>query len=242
MREDLAAAERAYRGAIEVDPTFAEALNNLGALLRDTDRGEEGIAMLRRAVEARPGLASAHLVGVSMGGMIVQTMAILNPERVRSLTSIMSTTGRRSVGWQHPSLLPGLLSRQGEGRAAYVRTSAAFWRLIGSPDYPRPEEEVEAQAAETFDRGISRGGVLRQMLAVLTQPNRASRLHGLTMPALVVHGLADKMVHASGGRATAAAIPGAELLLIPGMGHDMPRQLWPTFLDAIERTAHRART
>ena len=188
------------------------------------------------------GLASAHLVGVSMGGMIVQTMAILNPERVRSLTSIMSTTGRRSVGWQHPSLLPGLLSRQGEGRAAYVRTSAAFWRLIGSPDYPRPEEEVEAQAAETFDRGISRGGVLRQMLAVLTQPNRASRLHGLTMPALVVHGLADKMVHASGGRATAAAIPGAELLLIPGMGHDMPRQLWPTFLDAIERTAHRART
>ena len=186
------------------------------------------------------GLASAHVVGVSMGGMIVQTMAILNPERIRTLTSIMSTTGRRSVGWQHPSLLPGLLARQGEGREAYIRTSAAFWKLIGSPDYPKPDDEIAAQAAETFDRGISRGGILRQMLAILTQPNRAARLHGLTMPALVIHGLADKMVHVSGGRATAAAIPGSELLLIPGMGHDMPRQLWPTIIDHIAALAARS--
>lgn len=183
------------------------------------------------------GLASAHVVGVSMGGMIAQTMAILNPERLRSLTSIMSTTGRRTVGWQHPSLLPALLARQGEGREAYIRTSSAFWKMIGSPDYPKPDEEVAAQAAETFDRGISRGGILRQMLAILTQPNRATRLHALKMPALVIHGPADKMVHVSGGRATAAAIPGSELLLIPGMGHDMPRQLWPTIIDHIAALA-----
>ncbi len=185
-------------------------------------------------------LPSAHVVGVSMGGMIAQTMAILEPERVRTLTSIMSTTGRRTVGWQHPSLLPGLLARQDHGREAYIRTSAAFWKMIGSPDYPKPDDEVTAQAAETFDRGISRGGILRQMIAILTQPNRADRLHGLTMPALVIHGLADKMVHVSGGRATAAAIPGAELLLIPGMGHDLPRQLWPTVVEAIARTTARA--
>jgi len=186
------------------------------------------------------GLASAHVVGVSMGGMIAQTMAILNPERLRSLTSIMSTTGRRTVGWQHPSLLPALLARQGEGREAYIRTSSAFWKMIGSPDYPKPDEEVAAQAAETFDRGISRGGILRQMLAILTQPNRATRLHALKMPALVIHGPADKMVHVSGGRATAAAIPGSELLLIPGMGHDMPRQLWPTIIDHIAALAARS--
>jgi pimeloyl-ACP methyl ester carboxylesterase len=186
------------------------------------------------------GLSSAHVVGVSMGGMIAQTMAIVQPQRVRTLTSIMSTTGRRTVGWQHPSLLPGLLARQDNGREAYIRTSAAFWKMIGSPAYPKPDEEVAAQAAETFDRGISRGGILRQMMAILTQPNRAVRLRGLTMPALVIHGLADKMVHVSGGRATAAAVPGAELLLIPGMGHDLPRQLWPTVVEAITRTTARA--
>jgi pimeloyl-ACP methyl ester carboxylesterase len=186
------------------------------------------------------GMTSAHVVGVSMGGMIAQTMAILNPERVRSLTSIMSTTGRRSVGWQSPTLLPGLLARQGRSREEYVRSSAAFWKLIGSPAYPKPEAEVLEQARETYDRGVSRGGILRQMLAILTQPNRSPRLHALTMPALVIHGLADKMVHVSGGRATAAAIPGAELLLIPGMGHDLPRQLWPTIIDHIGRTAAHA--
>jgi pimeloyl-ACP methyl ester carboxylesterase len=185
------------------------------------------------------GMTSAHVVGVSMGGMIAQTMAILNPERVRSLTSIMSTTGRRSVGWQSPTLLPGLLARQGSSREEYVRSSAAFWKLIGSPAYPKPEAEVLEQARETYDRGVSRGGILRQMLAILTQPNRSPRLHALTMPALVIHGLADKMVHVSGGRATAAAIPGAELLLIPGMGHDLPRQLWPTIIDHIAALAAR---
>ncbi|MGH3362858.1 MAG: alpha/beta fold hydrolase [Nocardioides sp.] len=186
------------------------------------------------------GLDSAHLVGVSMGGMIAQTMAIEQPHRVRSLTSIMSSTGKRSVGWQHPSLLPALITARGPGREEYIRTSTAFWKLIGSPSYPQDHDRVANRAAETFDRGVSRSGVMRQMLAVLTQPNRSTRMRGLSVPTLVVHGTADKMVHPSGGRATAAAIPGAELVLIDGMGHDLPPALFPTFAEAIARIARRA--
>ena len=186
------------------------------------------------------GLEAAHLVGVSMGGMIVQTMAIEHPGRVLSLTSIMSTTGKRSVGWQHPRLLPTLIGRRGRGRTAYAEGSAAIWALIGSPLYPNDPESVLAKANETFDRGYSAGGVLRQMMAVTTQENRSAKLHALRVPALVVHGTEDKMVHVSGGRATAAAIPGAELLLVDGMGHDLPPALFETFADAIRRTADRA--
>ena len=185
------------------------------------------------------GLESAHVAGVSMGGMIAQTMAIEEPSRVRTLTSIMSTTGKRSVGWQHPSLLPSLITSRGPGREGYIATSTAFWKLIGSPSYPQDHDRVANRAAETFDRGVSRSGVMRQMLAVLTQPNRGARLRGLSVPTLVIHGTADKMVHPSGGRATAAAIPGAELVLIDGMGHDLPPALFPTYVEAIRRTADR---
>jgi pimeloyl-ACP methyl ester carboxylesterase len=187
------------------------------------------------------GLDSAHVVGVSMGGMIAQTMAITEPQRVRSLTSIMSTTGKRTVGWQHPSLLPTLVGARGPGREAYVRASEQTWGLIGSPAYPQTREQIRARAEETFDRGVSAQGVMRQMLAVLTQPNRSARLHAVRVPTLVVHGMADRMVHVSGGRATAAAVPGAELLLIDGMGHDVPPALFETFTAAIRRTADRAR-
>ena len=187
------------------------------------------------------GLDSAHVVGVSMGGMIVQTMAIDAPRRVRTLTSIMSTTGKRSVGWQHPSLMNTLLAPRGPGKDAYARHSSLLWRRIGSPAYPQTAEKIRLRAEETYERGVSASGVMRQMLAVLTQPNRGPRLRTLTMPALVVHGLADKMVHASGGRATAAAIPDAELLLVEGMGHDVPPALFPSIADAIRRTADRAK-
>ncbi|HQR26121.1 MAG TPA: alpha/beta hydrolase [Nocardioides sp.] len=186
------------------------------------------------------GIQAAHVVGVSMGGMIVQTMAVEKPERIRSLTSIMSTSGKRSVGWQHPKLLPILLAPRGPGRKAYAETSARLWQMIGSPAYPTDHEEILARAEETWDRGFSANGVMRQMLAILNQPNRSLRLRSLTMPTLVVHGLSDHMVHVSGGRATAAAIPGAELLLVEGMGHDLPRALWGTFVDAIRHTADRA--
>ncbi len=187
------------------------------------------------------GIDASHVVGVSMGGMIAQTMALLRPERVRSLTSIMSTTGRRSVGWQDPRLLPLLLARSARTREAYVASSARVWRIIGSPAFRETREDVDKRAGETFDRGVSASGTARQMLAILRQPDRSRRLRSLRMPVLVIHGLQDKMVHVSGGRSTSQSIPGSELLLVPGMGHDMPAQLDQTFVDGIKRTADRAR-
>ena len=199
------------------------------------DMAHDGIALLDHL-----GHQTAHVVGVSMGGMIAQTMAVHFPERVRSLTSIMSSTGRRFVGWQDPRLLPMLLARR-SSREAYIDTSGRLWKLIGSPLYPDTTETVRQRAAETYDRGVSRAGVARQMVAILTQPDRTRDLRTLDLPTLVIHGLSDKMVHVSGGRATARAGAGAELLLVPGMGHDVPAQLHDDFVDAIARTAAKAR-
>jgi pimeloyl-ACP methyl ester carboxylesterase len=185
------------------------------------------------------GVERVHLTGVSMGGMIAQTIAIEHPERVLSLVSMMSTTGRRSVGWQDPRLLPRLIAGRSRSREDYIAQSERTWGMIGSPAYPPDLAASRVRAGETYDRGLTAAGVFRQMLAVLTQPDRTDQLRRLTVPTMVIHGLSDRMVHVSGGRATADAIPGAELLLIPGMGHDLPEQLWPTFVDAIARTAVR---
>ena len=201
------------------------------------DMARDGLGLLDHL-----GVTSAHLVGTSMGGMIVQTMALLHPERVSSLTSIMSTTGRRTVGWQDPRVLPLLLARNRGTREDYVEASTRSWRAIGSPAYPETEEDVRRLAAETYDRGADPAGVARQILAILHQPDRSPHLRHVRVPALVIHGLADKLVHVSGGRATARALPDAELLLLPGMGHDIPGELHETFVAGIRRVADRAST
>jgi pimeloyl-ACP methyl ester carboxylesterase len=199
------------------------------------DMADDGFGLLSAL-----GIEQAHVVGVSMGGMIAQTMAIARPERVLSLTSIMSTTGKRTVGWQDPRLFPMLLGRAALDRDGYIARSALTVAAIGSPAYPADPEAGRLRAEETFDRGWSAAGVARQMLAVVGQRDRTAELRRLDLPALVVHGLADRMVHVSGGRATAQAIRGAELLLIPGMGHDLPPELDDTIGDAIEWTIRRA--
>ncbi|QIK74192.1 alpha/beta fold hydrolase [Nocardioides piscis] len=200
-----------------------------------SDLAGDGLALLDHL-----GIEAAHVAGVSMGGMIAQTMALEAPTRVLSMTSIMSTTGRRTVGWQSPNLLPTLIKPRRGGRETYIETNSLIWNLIGSPDFPVEPAVLRERGGDTFDRGVSASGVLRQMLAVLRQPNRTLRLRNLRVPTLVIHGMADKMVHVSGGRATAAAIPGAELLLIDGMGHDLPVDLYDTFVDGIRRTADRS--
>jgi pimeloyl-ACP methyl ester carboxylesterase len=188
------------------------------------------------------GIESAHVVGVSMGGMIAQTMAIQDQSRVRSLVSIMSTTGRRTVGWLDPRLMPMMLGRRAATLEEYIEMSVAGAAAIGSPAYVESRESASARAQETWDRGLNPAGVMRHMMAVLTQPDRARALRSLRIPAAVIHGMSDRMVHVSGGRATAQAIPGAELVLIPGMGHDLPPALFETYRDTIRRTADRSRT
>ena len=187
------------------------------------------------------GVERAHVTGVSMGGMIAQTMAITRPERVSSLVSIMATTGQRRVGWQDPRLLPLLLTPFARTRDAYVVRAVKIWRAISSREFPTSDEDVAARAAETWDRGYDPIAAARQTLAVLAQPDRSARLRTLRLPVAVVHGLKDLLVHPSGGRATARAIPGSELVLVPGLAHDLPRQLYPLFGDVIRRTADRAR-
>ena len=185
------------------------------------------------------GIEAAHVVGVSMGGMIAQTMALLWGDRVLSLTSIMSTTGRRTQGFQHPMLLPAMLRRPISTEEEYVEGSVKFSKIIGSPGYPEDDEVVRARAHETWRRGVNFKDTMRHMIAVVTQRDRTSGLRGLTIPVTVVHGRNDKMVHVSGGRATAAAVPGARLVLVPGMGHNLPSGLFDIFVEAITSTADR---
>jgi pimeloyl-ACP methyl ester carboxylesterase len=186
------------------------------------------------------GIESAHLVGASMGGMIAQTVAIERPERVRSLVSMMSTTGSRRVG--HPSYrtFGVMLSKAPHGRGAAIERAVKTFRVVGSPGFRFDEERIREIAGASFDRGYNPAGILRQMHAITASGDRTSGLHRLRLPATVIHGNRDPLVNPSGGRATAAAIPGARLRMIEGMGHDLPRDLWPTFAEEIAATAERA--
>jgi pimeloyl-ACP methyl ester carboxylesterase len=186
------------------------------------------------------GIDSAHVVGASMGGMIAQTMAIEGPERVRSITSIMSTTGSRRVG--HPSYRTFglLLGKPPREREAAIERVIKTFKTIGSPGYPFEEERVRQIAGRSFDRGHSEAGIARQLHAITASGDRTPGLRKLNLPALVIHGKNDVLVNPSGGRATAKAISGAGLKMIEGMGHDLPRALWPSFVEEIAANAARA--
>ncbi len=188
------------------------------------------------------GLDSAHLAGASMGGMIVQTLAIEHPERVRSMVSIMSNTGSRWTGMPSRKAMAVLLGRPPRGREAAVERAVKTFGVIGSPGYPFDEKRLRDVAGRSYDRGHSAAGVLRQLHAITASGDRTQALRGVRVPATVIHGNRDVLVRPAGGRATARAIPNARLKLIDGMGHDLPRQLWPVFAEEIAATAARSRS
>jgi pimeloyl-ACP methyl ester carboxylesterase len=186
------------------------------------------------------GIGAAHIVGASMGGMIVQTMAIEHPERVRSLVSIMSNTGSRWTGMPSRKAMAVLLGRPPRGRGAAIERSVKTFGVIGSPGYPFDEERLRRIAGRSYDRGHSAAGVLRQLHAITASGDRTQALHGVRAPTTVIHGNRDPLVRPAGGRATARAIPNARLKIIDGMGHDLPRELWPVFAEEIAANAARA--
>jgi pimeloyl-ACP methyl ester carboxylesterase len=189
----------------------------------------------------RLGIESAHLVGASMGGMIAQTLAIRRPERVRSLVSIMSSTGNRWIGVPTWRAFGTLFARPGGGREAAIEHTVRIFRTIGSPGYPMDEERMRKLAGISYDRSHSRAGIARQLHAITASGDRTTALRKLRLPATVIHGASDPLIRPVAGRATARAIPGSHLRLIDGMGHDLPEELWPTFADEIAATAARTR-
>ena len=186
------------------------------------------------------GIESAHVTGASMGGMIAQTLAARHPDRVRSLASIMSSTGSRVSGQPRLRAYPVLLRRPPRDREQYVEALIRLFAIIGSPGFERDVEGLRDLAGHGFDRGVSAAGTGRQMAAILASGNRTAALRRIQAPTVVIHGTADKLVSPSGGKATARAIPGARLVLVRGMGHDMPRGAWPQILAAIAENADRA--
>jgi pimeloyl-ACP methyl ester carboxylesterase len=186
------------------------------------------------------GVDSAHVMGASMGGMIGQTMAIRHPSRVRSLVSIMSSTGDRRVGRARLVVLRFLMRPVPARREKYIKRMVRAFRAIGSPAYPLDEDRIRRLAAASYDRCFHPAGTTRQLVGILASGDRTESLRGVRAPTLVIHGENDPLVNLSGGKATAAAIPGAELMVIPGMGHDMPPALWPTIVDAAVALAERA--
>jgi pimeloyl-ACP methyl ester carboxylesterase len=186
------------------------------------------------------GIDSAHIVGASMGGFIAQTIAIEYPERIRSLTSMMATTGDLSVGQPAPEVIRMLFSGPSpKTREEAMEKALAASRIVCSPGFPLDENEVRERAGLAYDRSYDQLGTVRQSIAVLASGDRTARLRSISVPTLVIHGADDRMCDISGGRATANAIIGAELVVIEGMGHNIPRALWPGIASLISNLVQR---
>jgi pimeloyl-ACP methyl ester carboxylesterase len=198
------------------------------ASYRIEDMADDAAALLDEL-----GIAHAHVVGVSMGGMIAQALVLNHQARALSVASIMSTTGDRSVGAPTGEAVTALLRPVAKTRSEAVEASVAGSRVIGSPKYPTDEGLLRERAGAAYDRAYCPEGTARQLAAIFASPDRTDGLRGVEMPFLVVHGEDDPLVTLSGGEATAAAVPGARLITIPGMGHDLPQALWTSITDAI---------
>jgi pimeloyl-ACP methyl ester carboxylesterase len=214
----------------------------IGQILR-RDRRAAGYLLADMAGDAvglldHLGIERAHVVGASMGGMIAQTIAARHPERVHSLVSIMSNTGGRFRGQPALRTYPVFLRRSPADREGFIEHIVRLFRVIGSPGFD--EDELRQMLGRSHDRGYDPAGPGRQLAALLASGDRRAELRTITAPTLVIHGTADRLVAPSGGRATARAIPGARLLMIDGMGHDLPRRVWPQVLDAITDNAAQA--
>ncbi len=192
------------------------------------DMAEDAAVLLDRL-----SLAPAHVIGASMGGMIAQTLAARHPATVRTLVSIMSNTGALRSGQPSLRVYSTLLRKAPPGRDAFIEHMTGVFRAIGSPGELRDTEEIRELIGQSYDRDHDPAGPGRQLAAIIAAGNRTPELRRIKAPTLVIHGTADRLVGFSGGRATARAIPGARLLPIDGMGHDLPRVLWPTLIDAI---------
>jgi pimeloyl-ACP methyl ester carboxylesterase len=185
-------------------------------------------------------IRTAHLVGASMGGMIAQEIAITFPERVRSLTSIMSTTGNPKIPPPTREATAVLMAPPVTTKDEYLERFAQTWKVLRVGSFPEDEAKDRSRAERTFERGLNPAGVGRQLRAILASGSRKERLRSVKAPTLVIHGTVDPLVRPEGGQDTAASIPGAKLLMIEGMGHALPIPMWPQIIDAIDRHAHAA--
>jgi pimeloyl-ACP methyl ester carboxylesterase len=186
------------------------------------------------------GIEAAHVVGASMGGMIGQTLAINHPDRVLSLTSIMSTTGERRVGRPKLRVWGVLVRRAPRQKQGFIDHFVRVFKMIGSRGFELDEERIRELAAATYERDHDTTGTGRQLAAILASGDRTAGLRSVRVPTTVIHGRDDPLVPFRGGRATAEAVPDARLIAIPGMGHDLPREIWPQVVDAVAENAARA--
>ena len=186
------------------------------------------------------GIASAHIVGLSMGGMIAQEMAIRYRDRVRSLTSIMSSTGNPKLPAPAKEAASILLAPAPTTKEEYIERFAQTWKILRQGSFPQDEAKDRQRAELTYSRGLNPPGVMRQLRAILASGSRNDALRNVRIPALVIHGTVDPLVRPVAGKDTAESIPGAKLLMIEGMGHALPIPMWPQVIDAIVSHAHGA--